>query len=309
MTTINRIATIIDAGSKRKNMTGTLHTFVDVMRDTLRDVMPIVLTVFGFQLLVLRRPMPNLRRVIIGFVYVTIGMALFLLGLEQALFPLGRLMALQLTDPSFLHVNFDAASELLGWQDYKWVYVFGAAIGFSTTIAEPALLAVAKKAHQVSGGAIGIRGLRVAVALGVAIAIALGCFRIITGTELQYYIIAGYVVVIIQTVFAPRLIIALAYDSGGVTTSTVTVPLVTALGLGLAATVPGRSPIIDGFGLIAFASLLPMMTVMGYAQLAEWRVRRERSRRASDVLQWYAQNMPNSPGAKTSSNEGTEDSS
>lgn len=290
-------------------MTSLLHTFVDVMRDTLRDVMPIVLTVFGFQLLVLRRPMPNLRRVMIGFVYVTLGMTLFLLGLEQALFPLGRLMALQLTDPSFIYANFDAASELLGWQDYKWVYVFAAALGFSTTIAEPALLAVAKKAYQVSGGAISVRGLRVAVALGVAIAIALGCFRIITGTELHYYIIAGYVVVIIQTMFAPRLIIALAYDSGGVTTSTVTVPLVTALGLGLAATVPGRSPIIDGFGLIAFASLLPMMTVMGYAQLAEWRVRRERSRRASEVLQWYTQNMPNSPTAETSSNQGTEDSS
>jgi hypothetical protein len=306
-TSINRIAIIVDAGSARKNMTSLFHTFVDVMRDTLRDVMPIVLTVFGFQLLVLRRPMPNLRRVMIGFVYVTIGMTLFLLGLEQALFPLGRLMALQLTDPSFIYANFDAASELLGWQDYKWVYVFAAAIGFSTTIAEPALLAVAKKAYQVSGGAISVRGLRVAVALGVAIAIALGCFRIITGTELHYYIIAGYVVVIIQTMFAPRLIIALAYDSGGVTTSTVTVPLVTALGLGLAATVPGRSPLIDGFGLIAFASLLPMMTVMGYAQLAEWRVRRERSRRASEVLQWYAQNMPNSPTAETSSNQGTED--
>lgn len=290
-------------------MTGILHTFVDVMRDTMRDVMPIVLTVFGFQLLVLRRPMPNLRRVMIGFVYVTLGMALFLLGLEQALFPLGRLMALQLTNPSFIHVSLDAASETLGWQDYKWVYVFAAALGFSTTIAEPALLAVAKKAHQVSGGAIGVRGLRVAVALGVALAVAIGCFRIITGTELQYYIIAGYVIVIIQTLFAPRLVIALAYDSGGVTTSTVTVPLVTALGLGLAATVPGRSAIIDGFGLIAFASLLPMMTVMGYAQLAEWRVRRERSRRASEVLQWYTQSTPSSPASELSNNDGTQDSS
>jgi hypothetical protein len=141
------------------------------------------------------------------------------------------------------------------------------------------------------------------VALGVAIGITLGCFRIITGTELHYYIIAGYLIVIVQTVFAPRLIIALAYDSGGVTTSTVTVPLVTALGLGLAATVPGRSPIIDGFGLIAFASLFPMITVMAYAQLAEWRVRRERLRRAKEVLQWYTQSVPRSPAPQATSSE------
>lgn len=136
-------------------MTSILQIFADVIRDTLRDVMPIVLTVFGFQLLVLRRSIPNLRRVAIGFVYVTFGMTLFLLGLEQVLFPLGRVMALQLTDPSFIHGTFDTVSELLSWQDYKWVYVFAAAIGFSTTIAEPALLAVAMKAHQVSGGARG----------------------------------------------------------------------------------------------------------------------------------------------------------
>jgi hypothetical protein len=284
-------------------MTSMLQTFVDVMRDTLRDVMPIVLTVLGFQVLVLRRSIPNLRRVVTGFAYVTLGMALFLLGLKQALFPLGRVMALQLTDPSFIYEAADAASKLLRWQDYKWVYAFAAAIGFSTTIAEPALLAVAKKAHQVSGGAVSVRGLRVAVALGVAIGIALGCFRIITGTELHYYIIAGYLIVIIQTMFAPRIIIALAYDSGGVTTSTVTVPLVTALGLGLAATVPGRSPIIDGFGLIAFASLFPMSTVMAYAQLAEWRVRRGRLRRAKEVLQWYSESVPQASQATISGYE------
>ena len=121
-------------------MTSMLQTFVDVIRETLRDVMPIVLTVLGFQVLVLRRSIPNLRRVVIGFVYVTLGMALFLLGLKQALFPLGRVMALQLTAPSFIHEAVDAAKELLRWQDYKWVYAFAAAIGFSTTIAEPALL-------------------------------------------------------------------------------------------------------------------------------------------------------------------------
>jgi hypothetical protein len=170
----------------------------------------------------------------------------------------------------------------LGWEDYLWVYLFALAIGFSTTIAEPSLIAVAIKAQQVSGGAITVWGLRVAVAIGVAIGIGLGAFRIVTGTPLHYYIIAGYIVVMIQTVFAPRTIIALAYDSGGVTTSTVTVPLVTALGLGLASTIPGRSPLIDGFGLIAFASLFPIMAVLGYAQLGEWWLRRLERKQTSN---------------------------
>jgi hypothetical protein len=166
----------------------------------------------------------------------------------------------------------------LQWQDYWWVYLFAFAIGFSTTVAEPSLIAVAIKAQEVSAGAISVWGLRTAVAIGVAIGIALGTYRIVSGTPLHYYIIAGYIVVIIQTIYAPKLIVALAYDSGGVTTSTVTVPLVTALGLGLASTVPGRSPMLDGFGLIAFASLFPIMSVMGYAQLSEWRSRRYKRR-------------------------------
>ena len=153
-------------------------------------------------------------------------------------------------------------------------------MGFATTIAEPALIAVAIKASQVSGGVIKAWPLRVAVAIGVASGITLGCFRIITGTPLHWYIIAGYVVVIIQTAFAPRMIIALAYDSGGVTTSTVTVPLVAALGLGLASTIPGRSPIIDGFGLIAFASLFPIIAVMAFAQISEWRSKRTKEERS-----------------------------
>jgi hypothetical protein len=277
-----------------------LQTFATVARQTLGDVLPIALTVFLFQLLVLRQPIPHLRRVLLGLAYVILGLVLFLLGLERALFPLGRLMAKQLTDPVFMGGTSAYAVQTVYWRDYIWVYVFAAALGFSTTLAEPALIAIAKKANQVSGGAIRVRELRVAVALGVAVGIALGCFRIVTGTALQYYIIAGYVLVIVQTLFAPRIIIALAYDSGGVTTSTVTVPLVTALGLGLAATVPGRSPIIDGFGLIAFASLCPIMAVIGYAQLAEWRVQRRRRLRAREVLQWYAQsggdaNTPSQP--------------
>ena len=218
----------------------------------------------------LRKRVPHLGRVIGGFAYVLIGLAFFLDGLEMALFPLGKLMAAQLTDPTFI-TDFTHCENQLDWWDYRWVYLFAFAIGFSTTIAEPSLLAVAIKANQVSAGSIGIMGLRVAVALGVAVGITLGTFRIVSGTPLHWYIIAGYIVVVIQTFFAPRIIIALAYDSGGVTTSTVTVPLVAALGLGLASTVPGRSPLLDGFGLIAFASLFPMMTVMAYAQLSEWR--------------------------------------
>lgn len=250
-----------------------LTNFLSVLLATVTDVIPIAVILFGFQFAVLRRPIPNIGKVLIGFVYVLLGLAFFLQGLEMALFPLGKLMATQLTDPVFLAGGEQLAADVvrvLNWQDYYWVYWFGAAIGFATTVAEPSLIAVAMKASQVSGGAITVWGLRVAVAIGVAIGISLGTFRIITGTPLHWYIIAGYVIVVVQTFFAPKLIVPLAYDSGGVTTSTVTVPLVAALGLGLASTVPGRSVLLDGFGLIAFASLLPMITVMAYAQLAEW---------------------------------------
>ena len=243
---------------------------------TLHDVLPIAAVIVGFQIFVLRRPIRNFRRVAVGFVYVIIGLSLFLLGLERALFPLGRLMAEQLTAPGFIA---GTASEMFlpdGWGDYVWVYAFAFAIGFATTIAEPSLIAVAIKASDVSAGAIRVNGLRIAVALGVAVGIALGSFRIVVGHPIHWYIIAGYVVVVLQTTVAPKMIIPLAYDSGGVTTSTVTVPLVAALGLGLAETVPGRNPIIDGFGLIAFASLFPIMSVMAYAQLADWRARRGR---------------------------------
>ena len=258
-------------------MSGWLDSLLVILRTTLVDVVPIALVLFGFQYLVLRRPVPRLPKVILGFVLVVIGMVLFLEGLEQALFPLGRLMAKSLTSPEFLGLPAPSTA----WQDYLWIYLFAAALGFATTIAEPALIAVAYEASRISGGAINAWGLRLAVAVGVAIGVALGCFRIVTGTPLPYYIIAGYVVVLIQTAYAPKAIIALAYDTGGVTTSTVTVPLIAALGLGLATQVPGRSPLLDGFGLIAFGSLFPMMTVMGYAQVGEWLERRRRLGNAS----------------------------
>ncbi|NOX08129.1 MAG: DUF1538 domain-containing protein [Gammaproteobacteria bacterium] len=248
-----------------------------VFWQTVQDVLPIAVIIFGFQLLVIRRPIPNLGKVCVGFVYVLIGLTFFLEGLEHALFPLGKLMAKQLTDTRFLLGDDHLPSYILHWSDYTWVYLFAAAIGFATTVAEPALLAVAIKAKDVSGGVIGVWGLRIAVAVGVSFGLTLGVFRIITGTPLHYYIITGYVIVIIQTFYAPRMIIPLAYDSGGVTTSTVTVPLVAALGLGLASTVPGRSPLLDGFGLIAFASLFPIISVMVYAQLSEWWSRRNKN--------------------------------
>ncbi len=252
-----------------------MHILTDLFHailNTVWDVLPIALVIFGFQFLILRKPVTNLKKILMGFLLVVLGLGFFLEGLQAALFPLGKLMATQLTDPGF--IAGEQAYRVLQWWDYYWVYLFAFAIGFSTTIAEPSLLAVAIKANQVSAGAIGIWGLRIAVAIGVAIGISLGVFRIITGTPLYWYIISGYVFVLVQTMFAPRMILALAYESGGVTTSTVTVPLVAALGLGLASTVPGRNPLLDGFGLIAFASLCPIMSVLAYAQLSEWKAGR-----------------------------------
>ncbi|MGK0500634.1 MAG: hypothetical protein ACJAYG_002287 [Oceanicoccus sp.] len=250
-----------------------INAIINTLLATLTDVLPIAAILFGFQFAVIRKKPANLGSILLGFVWVLIGLSLFLLGLEWCLFPLGRLMASQLTAPEFIEsvrLGSDIAGQLQ-WQDYYWVYIFAFMIGFSTTIAEPSLIAVALKANEVSGGAIGVWGLRLAVALGVAVGISLGCYRIVVGDPIHWYIIAGYIVVLIQTSFAPKLIIPLAYDSGGVTTSTVTVPLVAALGLGLSETVPGRNPLIDGFGLIAFASLFPIISVMAYAQLSEAR--------------------------------------
>jgi hypothetical protein len=216
-------------------------------------------------------------------VLVILGLAFFLEGLEMVLLPIGGLKAEQLTAPEFIYGADSINPAQADWTDYYWVYAFAAAIGFATTIAEPALIAVAIKANQVSGGTIKVNGLRIAVAIGVAVGVALGAFRIITGTPLHWYIITGYVLVITQTAFAPKTIIPLAYDSGGVTTSTVTVPLVAALGLGLAETIPGRSPLLDGFGLIAFASLFPIIAVMAYAQIgAHLQTRRARTHEDND---------------------------
>jgi hypothetical protein len=245
-----------------------LVNFALKLLETCRDFLPIATVIIGFQLLVIRRPLTNPKKKLIGLVFILLGIVFFLEGLDMALFPLGNLMASQLTTAEFLGIT--PTVQNVTWQAYYWVYIFAASIGFATALAEPALLAVAIKAEQISGGAIHAWGLRIAVAIGVAFGLALGTFRIVTGTELYFFIIAGYIIVIIQTQFTPKLIIGLAYDSGGVTTTMVTVPLVTALGLGLAQAVPGRNPLLDGFGLIAFASLFPIIAVLSYAQIAHW---------------------------------------
>lgn len=240
--------------------------FLSLFLYTIRDVTPVILLFGLFQYVILKENIPNLKKVLFGLVMVIIGLTLFLMGLEKALFPIGNLMATQLSDSNFINTDF---SESNSWMGYYWVYIFAALIGFSTTIAEPSLIAVAMKANKASGGSIHPWGLRIVVAIGVSLALTLGTIRIVVGTPLYIYIISGYIFVIIQTAFSPKKIIALAYDSGGVTTSTVTVPIVTALGIGLSSTVPGRNPAIDGFGLIAFASLFPIITVLAYSQITE----------------------------------------
>lgn len=231
--------------------------WMDIFWDLLgviQDVIPILAVIFFFQYLVIRKPVAHLPKIMAGIILVVLGLYAFIVGLDMGLFPIGETIAFQLT----------------GMKNNLLIYLFAFLIGFSTTMAEPALLAIAIKAEEISEGNIRQTILRMIVAMGVAIGIALGAYRIITGDPIHYYIIAGYLLVIIMTYFAPKYIVPIAYDSGGVTTSTVTVPLVAALGLGLAENIEGRNPLIDGFGLIAFASLFPMLTVMGYGIHAEF---------------------------------------
>ncbi|QOY54714.1 DUF1538 domain-containing protein [Candidatus Sulfurimonas marisnigri] len=217
------------------------------------DVIPILAVILFFQYLIIKKPIDNFKEVMIGFGLVIIGLDAFIIGLEMGLFSLGETMAMQLTQNDSTAI----------------IYVFAFAIGFSTTMAEPSLTAIARKAKEISDGKINDFVLRLFVALGVGIGISLGSYRIVVGGEIVYYIMSGYIFVIALTFMAPKYIVPIAYDSGGVTTSTVTVPLVAALGLGLATNIPGRDPLIDGFGLIAFASLFPMITVMAYGIITE----------------------------------------
>ena len=239
-------------------MTALIKAFLG----SLRDLLPIIAVIAFFQLLVFQEPLPNLLSILIGLLLVVSGLTLFIFGLEMGLFPIGESMA-----QSFARKG-----------SVFWLMLFAFCLGFGTTVAEPALTAVADEAAEVAaeGGMIEhspnameqyADGLRFTVALSVGFAIMLGVLRILKGWSIQYMIIGGYIGVVILTMFAPESIIGVAYDSGGVTTSTITVPLVTALGVGLASAIKGRNPMIDGFGLIAFASLLPMMFVMIYGMV------------------------------------------
>ena len=227
-----------------------------------RDLLPVILVIAFFQVFVLQKPIPNMEQLFVGVILVVMGLSLFVKGLEMGLFPIGESMAYAFARKGSVF----------------WLMAFAFALGFATTIAEPALIAVADKAAEVAaiGGHISntehartnyASGLRLTVAFSVGFAIILGVLRIIKGWPIQYLIIGGYMGVVVMTFFAPQEIIGIAYDSGGVTTSTITVPLVTALGVGLASSIKGRNPMVDGFGLIAFASLTPMIFVMAYGML------------------------------------------
>jgi len=218
-----------------------------------RDVLPIIITILFFQYLVLRRGLTNPRKILFGFALVVLGLYAFVVGLKLGLFPIGTSMARQ----------------LMGMEGFMFVYLFAFMIGFATTMAEPALIAIGHQAEQAAAGTINGNAIRIIVAVGVAVGITVGVHRIISGDSIHQYIIGGYILVIFLTALAPRYIIPLAYDLGGVTTSEVTVPLVTALGIGLASSIEGRNILIDGFGLIAFASIFPIVTVMSYAIIVE----------------------------------------
>ena len=265
--------------------TSFIEAIIEALGGTFIDILPIILVLGFFQAVAIRKKVPNLGHILFGLLLVVVGLSIFIVGLEKCVFPIGTQMANQLTDLNFLTSGDKKVIESIKNSTsidptiYFWTYVFAFLIGFSTTLAEPALIAVALKAKEITTGAISAWGLRISVALGVAVGVALGVYRIVTGDPLHYYIACGYAFLLVQTYFSPKMIIPLAYDSGGVTTSTVTVPLIAALGIGLASNVPGRSPLIDGFGLIAFASLFPMISVMAYAMITEILTKRKREKK------------------------------
>ncbi len=238
------------------------NRFLKQLVNSFIDLLPILIVVLVFQILIIRQPIPDVANLIYGMLLVVLGLTFFIEGLEQSLFPLGEAMA------------FDFARK----GSLFWLLTFAFSLGFGTTIAEPALIAVADEAASIAANGDMISnteeakasyalGLRLTVALSVGFAIFIGVIRIIKGWPLHYLVISGYSGIVIMTIFAPDEIIGIAYDSGGVTTSTITVPLVTALGVGLASAIKGRNPMLDGFGLIAFASLTPMIFVMAYGMI------------------------------------------
>ncbi|SFX18039.1 DUF1538 domain-containing protein [Marinospirillum alkaliphilum] len=239
---------LLDAAAMATGPTGALKMLLE-LATMIRDVLPIILTILFFQYIIMRRPLSNPPKILFGFALVIFGLYAFVVGLKMGLFPIGSSMA----------------EQLIGLNQYGFIYLFAFMIGFATTMAEPALIAVGKQAEEAASGKLNGNVIRILVAIGVAAGITIGVHRIIVGGSMHYYIMGGYLLVILLTFLAPRYIIALAYDLGGVTTSEVTVPLVTALGIGLATHIEGRNILIDGFGLIAFASIFPIVTVMLYA--------------------------------------------
>jgi hypothetical protein len=233
---------------------------------TVADLVPIALVILLFQALILRERPPRLRALLIGAGYVFVGLTLFRLGLETALIPIGGVMAEQLADLGGAAV-IDGGPR---WHDYLWLYAFAAAIGFAATLVEPTLIAVAHRVHDLTGGAIRSRHLRTIVALGVAAGLTLGCVRIVAGVALEHVLAAVLLVVLVQSWFAPRAIVPLAYDTGAVATSVVTVPLIAALGAGVAQAVPGRAPLVDGFGLVVLALLGPVVSLLAFTTVRGW---------------------------------------
>ncbi len=250
-------ATIVAAAAEAKPVFWLLKALID-LATMVKDILPMILVVLVFQYVILRRPLANPIKVVLGFSMVLLGLYAFVLGLKLGLFPVGSLMAEQL-----IAKNYNAL-----------ILLFAFMIGFATTMAEPALIAIGEQAEQASPGKLKGSVIRFIVALGVAIGITVGVYRIISGDSIHYYIMAGYLLVVLLTALAPAYITALAFDLGGVTTSEVTVPLVTALGIGLASSIEGRNVLIDGFGLIAFASIFPIITVMLYAIVVEQLIKR-----------------------------------
>jgi len=245
-------AAAVSTETGAETLSGPLKALLD-LATMIRDVLPIILTILFFQYIVLRRKLSNPPKILFGFLLVIIGLYAFVVGLKLGLFPIGSAMA----------------EQLIALERFDFVYLFAFMIGFATTMAEPALIAIGKQAEEAATGRINGNVIRIMVAVGVAIGITVGVHRIITGDSIHYYIMGGYALVIALTAIAPRYIIPLAFDLGGVTTSEVTVPLVTALGIGLASNIEGRNVLIDGFGLIAFASIFPILTVMLYAIVME----------------------------------------
>jgi hypothetical protein len=250
------------SGGARLGSRDILRSLFSTLLDSIRDLAPIVLVIAFFQVLVVQKPIPNLLDLLIGIGLVVLGLTFFVRGLNMALFPIGESMA----------------HEFARKGSVAWLLLFAFALGFGTTVAEPALIAITGEAAEMAadGGVIANEadslsryalGLRLTVALSVGVAIVVGVYRILRGWPIQYFIIGGYIVVVAMTPLAPPEIVGIAYDAGGVTTSTITVPLVTALGVGLASSIKGRNAFTDGFGLIAFASLTPMIFVMAYGIL------------------------------------------